>query len=96
MKVEKRICDLCRAETKGKFAKLSAPKKWAKGEYEEEAPAPATENDVFSLAMMSVFSTRGESSSCDLDVCRHCFKALFGAAAWLRDLINTKQEEHAR
>jgi hypothetical protein len=96
VKVEKRICDLCRAETKGKFAKLSAPKKWAKGEYEEDAPAPVESGDLAMLSFSRMFGAIAESPDTHLDICRHCFKALFGAAAWLRELIETKQKEHAQ
>lgn len=92
MKVEKRICDLCRCETKGKFAKLSAPQKWAKGEYEEEAPAPVTsEDDVRRVWFSFVEMGSAKSSGIELDICRHCFKSLFGTAAWLRDLMQQEK-----
>jgi hypothetical protein len=88
MKVEKRICDLCQNETNGKLAKLTAPKKWAAGDYADEPkPDPSARNE--NLFAIAFFGRPGEGSEVEVDVCRHCFKALFGAAAWLRELVKT-------
>jgi hypothetical protein len=88
MKVTTRTCDLCHGIATGKLAKLSAPKKWAKGDYAEDAPKPEA-HDASARMFMSMFSMVEEEKHVEIDVCRHCFKALFGAAAWLRELIET-------
>jgi hypothetical protein len=96
MKITTRVCDLCRNPTKGKLATLVAPKKWAAGEYEEpsreQIDAEMEGNPVHAM-LSGMFHYRivasAEDKNIQIDICRHCFKALFEASAWMRQLLET-------
>lgn len=73
-------------------ARLIAPREWARGDGTEPQPEPVDrERELFVRLIGGPLGfSKEHQSTMELDVCASCFRALFGAAAWLQVVMQTK------